>query len=66
MDRGGYSPQGHNELDTTEHTRARTHTHTHTHKHARALPLRSLHSSGRKKAIKKKSTSVSDKGYANR
>ena len=25
---GGYSPQGHKELDTTEHVRARTHTHT--------------------------------------
>ena len=26
----GYSPRGHKESDTTEHTRARTHTHTHT------------------------------------
>ena len=29
----GYSPWGHKELDTTEHTRAYTHTHMHTHTH---------------------------------
>ena len=29
----GYSPWGHEELDTTEHTSAYTHTHTHTYAH---------------------------------
>ena len=29
----GYSPWGHAELETNEHTQAHTHTHTHTHTH---------------------------------
>ena len=31
MDRGAYSPQGHRELDTTEHTHISSPPHTHTH-----------------------------------
>ena len=33
----GYSPQGLNQSDLTEHIHAHTHTHTHTHTHARFL-----------------------------
>ena len=33
----GYSPWGHQELDTTEHAHAYAHTHTHTHTHIHTL-----------------------------
>ena len=50
----GYSPWGHKELDTTEHTRAYTHTHMHAHTHTHIssfLGAKSLRAEGRQSRI---------------